>query len=123
MISVSRRSLLLFNFGIAMVFIVIGSLSVYSLDLVRPNRASEPIAFAKEARLAIAEEQSIDAVRARTLYYFDIARDMRRARLRDEVETYNDVRILSFVVAGLFLVGGAPALLLPAPQDVPAVRK
>ncbi len=123
MISVSRRSLLLFNFGIAVVFIVIGSLSVYSLDLVRPNRASEPTAFAKDARLAIAEEQSIDAVRARTLYYFDIARDMRRARLRDEVETYNDVRILSFVVAGLFLVGGALALLLPAPQEVPAVRK
>ena len=113
MISVSLRSLLLYNFGFALAFVLIGSLSVYSLEFTKPNRASESPAFASKVRLAIENEQAVDVVRGRALYYFDIARDMRRARMEDEAGVYSDVRTLSFAVAGLFLLGGIMALLLP----------
>ena len=114
MISVSLKSLLFYNFGFALAFLLIGSLSVYSLEFTRPNRASESPAFASKARQAIESEPAVDVVRSRALFYFDIARDMRRARVEDEVGVYHDVRTLSFAVAGLFLLGGILALLLPS---------
>jgi hypothetical protein len=121
MISVRLRTLLLYNFGIALVFLLIGFLSVYSLDLVKPNRANEPIALAKEARLAIEQEQAVEALRGRAFFYFDTARDMRRARVQDDVRTYYDAQVISFVVAALFVVGGLMSILLPrAGEPVPA---
>ena len=113
MISVSLRSLLLYNFGFAVAFLVIGALSVYSLDYMKPNRANESPALATKARLAIENEQALEVVRGRALFYFDISRDMRRARVEDETESYSDVRTLAFAVAALFALGGILALLLP----------
>jgi len=113
MISVSLRSLLLYNFGFALAFLIIGALSVYSLEYMKPNRAGEPPNLAGKARQAIENEQSVEVVRGRALFYFDIARDMRRARVEDETSTSYDVRILAFAVAGLFALGGILALLLP----------
>ena len=114
MISVSLRSLLLYNFGFALAFGLIGLLSVYSLDYVKPNRASESPAFASNVRQAIEAEQGVEVVRGRALFYFDIARDLRKARADDDAGIYQDARILSFAVAGLFLLGGILALLLPS---------
>jgi hypothetical protein len=113
MISVSLRTLLFYNFGFGLAFLLIGTLSVYSLDYTKPNRANESPAFAGNARLAIESEKEVDAVRDRALFYFDVARDMRRARMQDDSSFYEDVRILSFAVAGLFMLGGILALLLP----------
>ena len=114
MISVSLRSLLLYNFGFALTFALIGFLSVYSLDYIKPNRANESPAFAKKARADIEGEQAVEVIRARALFYFDVARDARRARVEDDAEAVSDVRTLSFAVAGLFLLGGILAFLLPA---------
>jgi len=113
MIRITLRSALLYNFGIAAVFVLIGILSIYTLDLAKPNRDNELPAFAKGERLVIEQEQDIEAIRGRALFYFDIARGIRRARLQDESHVYNDIRILAFVVAGMFAVGGILALLLP----------
>ena len=113
MISVSLKSLLFYNFGFALAFLLIGLLSVYSLDYTKPNRANESPVLANNARLAIENEQTVEVIRGRALFYFDIARDMRRARMQDDSSFYEDVRILSFAVAGLFLLGGILALLLP----------
>jgi len=113
MVSVSLRSLLLYNFGFAVAFALIGLLSVYSQDYVNPNRASEPPAFKNSVRQEIEKEQALEAVRGRALFYFDIARDLRKARADDGAGIYQDARTLSFAVAGLFLLGGILALLLP----------
>jgi hypothetical protein len=118
-ISVSLRSLILYNFGFALAFALIGLLSVYSMDYLSPNRAGESPAFAKSVRLAIENEQAVEAARGRALYYFDIARDMRKARAEDEAGVYQDVRTLSFAVAGLFVLGGILSLLLPSNRKIP----
>jgi hypothetical protein len=117
MISIKLRTLLLFNFGVALVFLLIAGLSTYSLDLVRPNRAREHAAFSGESKLAVVEEQSIDQLRSRALFYFDIARNIRLARMQDEVRVFNDAQFLSFAVAILFLASGILAILLPRPKE------
>ena len=120
MISVNLRSVLLFHFGVAAIFVLIGLLSAYSLDLVHPSRGKEREALGKEARVLIEEEREIEPVRARALYYFDTLRGMRQARVQDTEHLYNDVRLLSFVVAGLFVLGGVLTLLLPSlPPSAP----
>jgi hypothetical protein len=113
MISISFRSALLYNFGIAIIFVLVGLLSVYTLEVTRPNRDNELPAFTREARLTIEQEQEIETIRGRALFYFDIARGTRRARLQDESHVYNDVRVLAFMVAGMFVVSGILVLLLP----------
>ena len=119
MISVSLRTLLLFNFGFALVFVLVGMLSVYSLDYTRPNRASESPAFAKKARTDIESEQATEVIRGRALFYFDVASGMRRARMEDDESDYRDVQLLSFFVAGLFALGGMLGLLLPPARSGP----
>ena len=65
-------------------------------------------------------QQAVEAVRSRALFYFDVARDLRRARAEDDVGIYQDARILCFAVAGLFVLGGILGLLLPT--ALPASR-
>ena len=120
MISVSLRTLLLYNFGMALILVVIGLLGVYSLEVMKPGRGEESPVFSKDARLAIEREASAETLRARALSYFDAAREIRRARMQDEAGVYEDVRALSFGVAVLFVIGAILALLLP-PRDAPPV--
>ena len=115
--SISLRSALLYNFGAAVFFVLVGLLSGYTLDLAKPNRESELPAFAKEERSAIEQQQEIEAIRVRALFYFDVARGTRRARMQDESHVYNDARIFSFLVAGMFVIGGLLALMLPRARD------
>jgi hypothetical protein len=115
MISVSLRTLLLYNFGMALIFVIVGLLSIYSIDVTKPGRIEESANFSKNARLAIEHEQAADTLRARALFYFDGAREFRLARIQDEVGVYSDVRTLSFGVAVLFVIGAILALLLLPP--------
>lgn len=116
MISVSLRTLLLYNFGMALIFVIIGLLSIYSVDVLKPGRSEESSNFSKVARQAIEKEQAAETLRARALFYFDVAREFRQARVQDELNVYSDVRTLSFGVAVLFVIGAILAvLLLPLP--------
>jgi hypothetical protein len=105
----------------ALIFVVVGLLSVYSLEVLKPGRADESSNFSKGARQTIEQEPAAETLRARALFYFDVARGFRQARVQDEVGVYSDVRALSFGVAGLFVIGAILALLLlPARDAVPA---
>jgi len=124
-ISVSLRTLLLYNFGMALIFVIVGLLSIYSIDVTKPGRVEESPTFSKNARLALEHEPVLETLRTRALSYFDVAREFRLARIQDEVGIYNDVRTLSFGVAALFVVGAILALLLlpPAQAQAPAAPK
>jgi len=115
MIGVSLRTLLLYNFGMALIFVIVGLLSLYSIDVTKPGRIEESASFSKNARLAIEREQAAETLRARALFYFDVAREFRLARIQDEVGIYYDARTLSFGVAALFVIGAILALLLLPP--------
>lgn len=105
---ITRRTLLIFNFGVAALFLLVGGLSVYVLSVVQPgsNQVSVPPAFTASALQAISEEREMEKLRSSAIFYYELARDMRKAR-HEATEGYlYDVRLLSFFVAGLFFIGG-----------------
>lgn len=116
---ITRRTLLIFNFGVAALFLVVGGLSVYVLSAVQPGsgQVSVPPAFTASALQAISEEKEMEKLRSSAVFYYELAREMRKAR-HEATEGYlYDVRLLSFFVAGLFCIGGF--LVLVPPKRLP----
>ena len=113
---ITRRTLLIFNFGIAALFALIGGLSVYALSVVQPGNAqiAVPPAFTVSAFRSVAQEKEIEKLRSQAIFYYELARDMRKARHEATEGYFYDVRLLSFFVAGLFAIGG---LLVLAPPN------
>ena len=113
---ITRRTLLIFNFGVATLFVLIGGLSVYALSMVQPSQAqiAVPPAFTSSALQSVAEEKDLEKLRSQALFYYELAREMRKARHAAAEGYFYDVRLLSFFVAGLFAIGG---LLVLAPPN------
>jgi hypothetical protein len=105
---VTRRTLLIFNFGVAVLFTLVGLLSIYVLSVVQPgaSQVAVPPAFNTEALRSITEENDNDKLRSRAIFYYELARDFRKSRHAATEGYLYDVRLLSFFVAGLFVIGG-----------------
>jgi len=105
-ITITRRTLLLYNFGIAGLLVFIGAMSILGADAAQIKRLNDLPNFNTEARTAIAEEQDIEKLRTRAQFYFDVARDLKRARTDDSSRVFQDASRLAFFVAALFAIGG-----------------
>ena len=113
---ITRRALMIYNFGIAFIFLAIGLLTVHTMDVIRPNRQVEGQALVKLSRDSVLEEKDLEQLRSRAVFYFELAQDLRRSKT-DEIERgFYDIRFLTFVVAGIFTLGGLLLLLLPRPS-------
>jgi len=106
---------MIYNFGIAFIFLVIGLLTAHTLDVIRPNRQVEAQTLVKLSRDAILEESNLEQLRSRAIFYFELARDLRKAKTEEIEHGFYDIRLLTFVVAGVFTFGGLLLLLLPRP--------
>lgn len=107
---VTRRTLVIYNFGLAVLFLLVGFLGIYALEA-----ASRPVAvppFDQASQVAIAEEKDIDRLRARAAFYFELARDLKRARYDDQGGTLGAFRTLFFIAAIIFAIGGLMALMI-----------
>lgn len=115
---ITRRTLLIYNFGIAVLFLLVGVLSVYALTIVQPspNQVEAPPAFNLSALQAITEEKDLEKLRSQAVFYYELARDFRKARHAATEGYLYDVRVLSFFVAGLFLIGGLLVLFPSRPS-------
>ena len=113
----TRRALMIYNFGIAGIFLAIGLLTVHTMDVVRPNRQVEGQALVKLSRESVLEEKDIEQLRSRAVFYFELAQDLRRAKTAEIEEGFYDLRLVTFVVAGVFTLGGLLLLGLPKPKD------
>ena len=102
----SKQTLLIYNFGLAVLFVVVGALTMATFEhfLNRPAAAIPP--FDKASVQAIAEEQDLEKLRARTNFYFELARDLRKARYSDTDTLVRDFRFLCFLLGAIFAVGG-----------------
>ncbi|HYD58393.1 MAG TPA: hypothetical protein VEB41_15925 [Burkholderiales bacterium] len=111
---ITRRTLLIFNFGVAVLFMLVGLLSIYAMNIVRPASGTleVPPAFSSTVLNSIAEEKDPEKLRSSAVFYYELARDFRKARYAASEGYLYDVRVLSFFVAGLFAIGG---LLVLAP--------
>ena len=108
---ITRRTLLIYNFGIALIFIAIGTLSLFVADPLRGRPAILP-PFDPASLTAIQEEQDIAQLRIRASYYFELGRDLKRARYVDSDTLFRDFRYLCFILGGVFVLGGAMSYLV-----------
>ncbi len=107
----SKRTLLIYNFGLAILFLVIGALTMATFEhfLNRPAAAIPP--FDAASAKAIHEEQDLERLRIRAAYYFDLGRDLKRARYSDTDTLVRDFRFLCFLLGAIFAVGGTMSVV------------
>jgi len=89
---ITRRTLLLYNFGIALLLAFIGAMSMLGADAAQIRRLNDLPSFNAESRAYITDEQELERLRART---------------DDSSKLFKDVSTLAFFVACLFAIGGA----------------
>jgi len=106
----TKRTLLIYNFGLALTFVVIGALSLLTFEhfLTRPAAAIVP--FDSASSQAIQTEQDIERLRTHAAFYFQLGRDLKRARYSDTDTLVRDFRYLCFLLGAIFAVGGAMSL-------------
>jgi hypothetical protein len=107
---ITRRTLLLYNFGIALIFVLIGVLSLVALDPFTNRTILPP--FDRASHEAIQEDKDLESLRERATFYFELGRDLKSARYIDSDTLFHDVRSLCFILAAVFSLGGVLALLV-----------
>ena len=107
----TKRTLLIYNFGLALLFVVVGALTMATFEhfLTRPAAAIPP--FDAASSNAIHEELDLERLRARAAFYFELGRDLKRARYSDTDTLVRDFRFLCFLLGAIFAVGGAMSLV------------
>ena len=110
----TRRALLIYNFGLSLILVAIGLASVFAADaLQQSSRVTNLPTFDNDSRAAIEKQPDLEQLRSRALFYFELARELKKARSVDTSQYYYDARRLAFIVAGLFAVAGIMILTLP----------
>ena len=106
---IKQRTQLIYQFGLALIFIVVGTLSLVTYDqfLSRPSIVPP---FDAASQTAIREEPDIEKLRARAAFYFELGRDLKRARYSDTDTLIHDFRFLCFLLSAIFAVGGGLAV-------------
>ena len=108
---VTKRTLLLYNFGIAGLLTFIGAMSIVGADAAQIKRLNDLPNFNAESRAYLTDEQDLEKLRVRSMFYFDVARDLKRARTDDSSKVFKDASTLAFFVAALFAVAGVMQIL------------
>ena len=106
---ITRRTLIIYNFGAALLFVVVGALSLFTFD----HFLNRPVAlppFDPASAKAIQEEQDIERLRSQAAFYFELGRELKRARYSDTDTLIRDFRSLCFLLALIFAAGGAMSL-------------
>jgi uncharacterized membrane protein len=102
---ITRRTLLIYNFGIALIFVAIGVLSVFALDPFT-NRSAIVPPFDPASHAAIQEEKDVEHLRSRATFYFELGRELKRARYADSNSLFNEFRYMCFILGAAFALGG-----------------
>ena len=102
---ITRQTLLLYNFGLAIAFVLMGTLSLLTFERLIDRPVIQP-PFDPASLTAIKEETDVDRLRSKAAFYFELGRDLKRARYADTDTGARDFRIVCFLVAGLLAIGG-----------------
>ena len=114
---ITRQTLLIYNFGIAMVFVVAAVLSlVFEPILDRPT-IQPP--FDPASLTAMREEYDVERLRQQAAFYFELGRDLKRARYSDTNTQFRDFRLLCIALAVGFALGGAMTMVVTRGPAVP----
>lgn len=106
---ITRRTLLIYNFGAALLFVAIGALSLVTSD----SALNRPVAlppFDPASAKVIQEEPDIERLRSQAAFYFELGRDLKRARYTDNDTSVRDFRLVCAVLAIVFAAAGAMSM-------------
>jgi hypothetical protein len=112
---ITRQTLLLYNFGLAIVFLMIGALSLLAYERLVDRPVIQP-PFDPTSLKAIKEETDVDRLRNQAAFYFELGRDLKRARYADTDTGARDFRIVCFLVSGILAIGGAMVIIFTRPE-------
>ena len=107
--TITRRTLIIYNFGIALLFVVIGGLSLITFEHFL-NRPAVLPPFDPASAKAIQEEPDLEHLRSQAAFYFELGRELKRARYSDTDTLIRDFRSLCFLLGAIFVVGGVLSL-------------
>jgi len=118
---VTHRALVIYNFGIALILFAIGLASVLAGDNAaqQSSRLTQLPTFDEGSRQALEQQADLEQLRARTLFYFDLAKELKRARNIDTTRYFYDARTAVWILATLFVLAGLMVLTLPREPKVP----
>jgi len=111
---ITRQTLLIYNFGLAIVFIMIGALSLLTYERFVDRPVIQP-PFDPVSLTAIKEETDVERLRQKAAYYFELGRDLKRARYVDTDTGARDFRIVCFLIGGLLVLGGVMTMVATRP--------
>ncbi len=117
---ITRRTLLIYNFGIALIFVIVGTLSLMTFEHFLSRPAILP-PFDNASAKAIQEEQDLERLRTQASFYFELGRELKRARYSDTDTLIRDFRRLCFLLGVIFAVGGAMSFTVTRPPATPKV--
>lgn len=106
---ITRRTLIIYHFGAALLFVAIGALSLFTSDGVLNRPVALP-PFDPASAKAIQEEPDIERLRSQAAFYFELGRDLKRARYTDTDTSVRDFRFVCLLLAIVFAAGGAMTL-------------
>jgi len=112
---ITRQTLLLYNFGLAIAFVLMGTLSLLAYERLIDRPVIQP-PFDPSSLTVIKEEADIERLRAKAAFYFELGRDLKRARYADSDTGARDFRIVCFLVAGLMAIGGVMLMIFTRPE-------
>jgi hypothetical protein len=101
--------LLIYNFGAALLFALIGVLSLFTADGILNRPVALP-PFDPASAKAIQEEADLERLRSQAAFYFELGRDLKRARYTDTDTSVRDFRFVCLLLAMVFAAGGAMSL-------------
>lgn len=108
-----RRALLIYNFALAAILLVAATLSTYAVQVtMQSSQVTDMPTFDAETRAALDKQPDLEQLRARALFYFDLARELKRARGVETLQLIYDARRLALIAAGLFFLSGILTLVL-----------
>ena len=106
---IRKRTQLFYQFGMALLFAVVGALSLITYEQFLSRPAVVP-PFDIASRTALQEDQDIEHLRQQAKFYFELGRDLKGARYSDTDTLVRDFRYLCFLLCAIFAVGGAMAV-------------
>ena len=102
---ITRQTLLIYNFGIAIVFVVAAALSLLFEPILDRPTIQPP--FDPSSLTAMKQESDVERLRQQAAFYFELGRDLKRARYSDTNTQFRDFRVLCIALVVAFALGGA----------------
>src|SRR5580765_7712905 len=94
---------------------MMGALSLLAYERLIDRPVIQP-PFDPSLLTVIKVETDIERLRSKAAFYFELGRDLKRARYADSDTGARDFRIVCFLIAGFLAIGGGMIMIFTRPE-------